>query len=199
MKKRRTLIISLLLIAALALGIGYAGFTTDLTVNGNAVLKSTETSGVVITDVQPIGLATDSAIKVTTQGIGTRTVQVDITGFATTQDSVIIEVTIENPHEFEILLTPPEITEKNNVIKDTNLKYFNFELVPGQALPTSIPKAYYTEGGEFVKPTVTFQYKVSVANVTADAHTVSYTITTDASTRVTAQATPEETQAPAGQ
>ena len=185
MKKRRTLIISLLLIAALALGIGYAGFTSELVISGDAVLNSTETSGVVIKDVQPIGLATDSAIKVTTQGIGTRTAQVDITGFATTQDSVIIEVTIENPHEFEILLTPPEITEKNNTIKDTSLKYFNFELVAGQELPTSIPKAYYQDG-QLVKPTVKFQYKVSVANVTADAHTVSYTITVDASTRATA-------------
>ena len=192
MKKRRTLIISLLLIAALALGIGYAGFTSELVISGDAVLNSTTTSGVVIKEVKTIGLATDSDIKVTTQGVGTRTAQVDITGFATTQDSVIIEVVIENPHEFEILLTPPAITEKNNTIKDTDLKYFNFELVPGQALPTSIEKAYYKDG-ELVKPTVKFQYKVSVANVTADAHTVSYTITTDASTRATAQVTPEDT------
>ena len=35
MKKRRTLIISLLLIAALALGIGYAALSTELTVTGS--------------------------------------------------------------------------------------------------------------------------------------------------------------------
>ena len=39
MKKRRTLIISLLLVAALALGVGYATITRDLSVQGTA--KST--------------------------------------------------------------------------------------------------------------------------------------------------------------
>ena len=51
MKKRRTLIISLLLVAALALGIGYAGFTSELMINGDAVMNSTTTSQVVIESV----------------------------------------------------------------------------------------------------------------------------------------------------
>ena len=36
MKKRRTIIISLLLVAALALGIGYASHTSDITISGTA-------------------------------------------------------------------------------------------------------------------------------------------------------------------
>lgn len=39
MKRRRTLIVSLLLIAALALGIGYAAITDTLTIGGNANVK----------------------------------------------------------------------------------------------------------------------------------------------------------------
>ena len=42
MKKRRTLIISLLLVAALCLGIGYAAVTDTLTINGSASLDGSE-------------------------------------------------------------------------------------------------------------------------------------------------------------
>ena len=40
MKKRRTLIITLLLLAALALGIGYAAYTDELTATGTANVKT---------------------------------------------------------------------------------------------------------------------------------------------------------------
>ena len=52
MKKRRTLIIALLLVAALALGIGYAGFTSQLSVDGEAILNGVSTSEVVITKIE---------------------------------------------------------------------------------------------------------------------------------------------------
>ena len=39
MKRRRTLIVALLLVAALALGIGYAAITDTLTIGGNASVK----------------------------------------------------------------------------------------------------------------------------------------------------------------
>ena len=47
MKKRRTLVISLLLVAALALGIGYAEMSKMLTINGDGILNQKDSSFVV--------------------------------------------------------------------------------------------------------------------------------------------------------
>ena len=53
MKRRRTLIIAVLLIAALALGIGYAAITDTLTIGGNANVKPhTENFSVIFEDIQ---------------------------------------------------------------------------------------------------------------------------------------------------
>ena len=50
MKKRRTTIIALLLIAALALGIGYAAITDTLNIGGNATVKPHQKNFVVVFD-----------------------------------------------------------------------------------------------------------------------------------------------------
>ena len=53
MKKRRNLIIALLLIAALALGIGYAAVTDSLTITGNANVKPHQDNlEVIFTDIK---------------------------------------------------------------------------------------------------------------------------------------------------
>jgi hypothetical protein len=56
MKKRRTLIISLLLVAAIALGVGYAEITDILTINGNANVKPHTTNFVVEFAGEPTNL-----------------------------------------------------------------------------------------------------------------------------------------------
>ena len=61
-------------------------------------------------------------------------------------------------------------------------KYFNIELLNRESIPTSIAKATYVDG-QLVPQTVKFQYKISAVTIPADAHTVSYTITANASTR----------------
>ena len=53
MKKRRSIIIALLLIAALALGIGYAAVTDSLTIGGNATVKPHQDNlDVIFTDIK---------------------------------------------------------------------------------------------------------------------------------------------------
>ena len=179
MKKRRTLIISLLLVAALALGIGYAGFTSELTISGDAVMNATSTSLVNISNVTEVSKNGD--LTLSPENLGSKTVNVDITGFATTQDYIVIEVTVQNPHEFEVSLSAPSLTMQNNDITGGG-KYFNIELLNAASIPTSIAKATYVDG-QLVPQTVTFQYKISAITIPADAHTVSYTITANASTR----------------
>ena len=180
MKKRRTLIISLLLVAALAIGIGYAGFTSELIIKGDAVINGTTNSAVVIKDVDLTGQS-DENIKLEASGEGTKTVQADVTGFDSTTDSALITVTIENPHEFPVTLSTPLITTTNNNITGGGT-YLNIELVNAASIPATIPAATYVEG-TLTPATVTFQYRISVETVTPDAHTVSYTITASASTR----------------
>lgn len=179
MKKRRTLIISLLLVAALALGIGYAGFTSELTINGEAVMNATSTSLVNISNVTEVSKHGD--LTLTSENLGSKTVGVDITGFSTTQDYIVIEVTVENPHEFEVTLSAPSLSMLNNEII-TGGKCFNVELLNAASIPTSIPKATYVDG-QLVPQTITFQYKISVDTIDPNAHTVSYTITASASSR----------------
>ena len=58
MKKRRNLIISLLLIAALALGIGYAGVSDDLFINATANVDPDRASAELSADVQFTGTPT---------------------------------------------------------------------------------------------------------------------------------------------
>ena len=53
MKKRRNLIIALLLIAALALGLGYAAVTDTLSIGGNATVKPHQDNlNVIFTDIK---------------------------------------------------------------------------------------------------------------------------------------------------
>lgn len=185
MKKRRTLIISLLLVAAIALGVGYAGFTSELVISGDAVLKSTETSAVVIqsvTEAQKNG----EEVKLTVSNAPSKTVNADITGFATTQDYIIINVVVANPHEFAVNLTAPSLVAQNNEITGGG-KYFDIELLNKASIPTEIAAATYVDGN-LTPATITFQYKITAKVIPADAHTVSYTISANASTRTNATA-----------
>ena len=179
MKKRRTLIIALLLIAALALGIGYAGFTSELTISGDAVMNSTTTSQVVIEKVEINSKSGD--IELNVSGEETKTVNADLTGFATTQDYVVLDVTVSNPHEFPVTISAPTLTAQNNDITGGS-KYFDIEILNAASIPAEIAAAEYVSG-TLTPKTITFQYKISAKTIPADAHTVSYTITANASTR----------------
>jgi len=181
MKRRKTLIISLLLVAALALGIGYAGFTSELLINGDAVLNGTDTSLVNIKNVE-LTEHNGTDVALTVSNLASKTVNADVTGFRTTQDYAILTVTIENPHEFAVNLSAPVLTENNNTVAGGSDKYLKMELLDQASIPTSIPAATYVSG-TLTPATVTFQYKITPLVIPADAHTVSYTISSFASTR----------------
>ena len=116
MKKRRTLIISLLLVAALALGIGYAGFSIDMLVNGTATMKG-EAPNVVFSKAV-VKSATNDEIE-ERAGIGTvggASIDIDSAGFASVNDELVITLTIKNNHNFDVKVSAPtvELTKVNN-------------------------------------------------------------------------------------
>lgn len=174
MKKRRTLILTLLLVAALALGIGYAGFTSELTLGGEAILGGVSESNVVIKSVAiESGNSSGAHIVANASGEGTKSATVDVTGFEKVGEYAILTVVVENPHEFDVNLTVKDLVEANNIISGTD-KYFTIEYDTSvHPLPTSVDAT----------GTASFQIKVTANVITPDAHTSNFTVGITASTR----------------
>ena len=176
MKKRRTLIISLLLVAALALGIGYAGFTSQLSIGGEAILSGVSESEVVITKIE---IAESSGNHITANANcganGTKAATVDVSGFKDVDEYAVLTVTVSNPHPFAVNTTTPVLVvdEATNKVGTTASKYFDIELVAGQTLPATIA----ADG------TATFQIKVTAKTIDPNAHTTNFTVTFSASSR----------------
>ena len=175
MKKRRTLIVGLLLVAALALGIGYAGFTSDLSVNGEAIINGVSESQVLITSIE---LVTDQS----TAGIqavadcgtnGTKAATVDVTGFDAENEYAVIRVTVTNPHQFAVNMTDPVLTPGATNKVNGEDYYFSYDIIDEDNIPDSIAK----EGPW------TFDVKITCLNVTPDSYTSNFSIAFTASTR----------------
>ena len=179
MKRKRTLIISLLLVAALALGIGYAGFTSQLSIGGEAVLGGVSESQVVITSIElesVSGSITQSDVTVTDNcgDAGTKNATVDVSGFKEVDDTVTLLVTVSNPHAFEVTMSDPLLSypDTTNIISGSDT-YFDFEIVD----PTSIPDTIEAHNE------VTFKVSIKANIITPDAHTSNFNIGFAASTR----------------
>ena len=178
MKKRRTLIVAFVLIAALCLGIGYAGFTSTLLVNGEAILGSTETSKVVISNIEiDTAKANTAGIKIddpAPTGLNTNTAGFTAKGFSKIGDIVYINVTISNPHEFDVKLTEYKLTVTNNDIPGGE-KFFSI---------TNVESGTYVAPTEVAaKGTVVIPVIIKLTGVTADAHTTNFTVSVSATTR----------------
>ena len=92
MKKRRIVIVSLLLIAALALGIGYATLSRELVINSSANLSvNQEDFAILFTDAQSGSNA--ATASVTANGLGGN---YTVTGLSKQGDTVTITYTITN-------------------------------------------------------------------------------------------------------
>ena len=94
MKRRRTLIISLLLVAALALGIGYANMSRVLNINGDGILNRDD-SKFVVEFVDPSSI---TAGKGTVTASGT-TANFDIENMTNAGEITEITLTVENTSE----------------------------------------------------------------------------------------------------
>ena len=157
MKRRRTLVISILLVAALCLGIGYAALTDTLTIGGNANVKPhAENLKVEFTDITEIKKCT-AAIQTDKTVASFTTTQLLTTGdtasakFTVTNNSPELSATIDAP-----------------VITNNNTEYFE--------ITTDFPAAGKTLAkGESMQFTVT----VKLIKTSVEEQACEFTITND--------------------
>ena len=136
MKKRRTMIIALLLVAALALGIGYAGMTGNAIINGNVKNKPHELVLVFSNEngTDPDVKISDSQIDGKDRGVTSSTLVVnDGATFATFNvddlahpgDYVTAAVKVKNTNKYDVeLLSPTDII----TLKTTGLNEDFFDI-----------------------------------------------------------------------
>lgn len=120
MKKRRTTIIAVLLVAALALGIGYAALSDDLQIAGNAAITATEADEAFEADVYfskavmsaEKGTATIGELAVGTNDSDKITIEVAAGALKGQGDSVICAAEITNKGDIDAIVTlgTPAIT-----------------------------------------------------------------------------------------
>ncbi len=103
MKKRRTLIITLMLVAALALGIGYAAFSSEMIINGEADLNATASQ--VVFSAADETAETSANVEVTVGGLDTKSLSLDVTGFQNAGDKAVVQAKIKNPHDFPVTIS----------------------------------------------------------------------------------------------
>ena len=111
MKKRRSLVIAALLVAALALGIGYAAFSSDMSILGEIQMGGIA-SQVVFSDAQVNDEAsTAEVVKTTINGLDSKGLTIDMEGFVHAGHYVIVDVTISNPHDFPVVIESFTLTQ----------------------------------------------------------------------------------------
>ena len=157
MKKRRTLIISLLLVAALCLGIGYAALSRDLQINGSANLQG---NNEVFDSAFISGSITDSEMKDDTKSPatvsvteGSTTASYTIDGLAVENDTVEMTFVVKNSttdvvaHLTGITSTNGElkVTTPNGDVDGSYADYFSKSIKVLNAAGTE-----YVQGQDFV-------------------------------------------------
>lgn len=128
MKKRRTLIIALLLIASLALGIGYAAFTSTMSINGEVqmggIASQVNFSKAEVNDAE----STASVVTTEILGVGTKTLEINMSGFVHAGHKVVIDVVVTNPHDFDVTLINGNITQ-DGAQNPAGVECFKIEVV----------------------------------------------------------------------
>lgn len=116
MKKRRTLVISLLLIAALALGIGYAGVSTQLKIIGTASSDQQAIDVVFTAGKIKTALSDDNDVKAnilakSDAAFTAETIEVKpvVKGLTHKGDSITFTYTISNNNDYAVTLVKPTV------------------------------------------------------------------------------------------
>lgn len=111
MKKRRTLIIAALLVAALALGIGYAATTGQLKIEG-VVSTQQQTFLVQFTDAEVKAHSTGATMVDITSNLPDKVVAFTVNGLSNKDDYLTATFTITNNNQFTMYIT--DITVAND-------------------------------------------------------------------------------------
>lgn len=129
MKKRRTLIISMLLIAALCLGIGYAALATrTLTLTGNASFNSSATHlNVNFVDKLDPALPVGNAEAQATASVAGQTASFNLNGLHKGEKATFTYI-VENQHSADVSAKLTDCVE-------------NYDVVLGTGATTTVPQA----------------------------------------------------------
>ena len=114
MKKRRTLIISLLLVAALCIGIGYAAYTVNLEVSG--VVSVGAPAPLVTFQTVAVDNKTDTVTSGNNFGMdatGGQSIDLNVGGFRNKNDKVVVTYTVKNAHDFDVTVSAPTVSYTN--------------------------------------------------------------------------------------
>lgn len=174
MKRRRTLIISLLLIAALALGIGYAALSTDLTITGTVTntphpIEVVFESGAIVADESLSSAVGTSSLLLTP---GTKTATFDVDGLVHAGDKVVAKFVVVNNNRYAVKLDAPVITETDN----NNLFTATAVWVDDQGTPISGNVIDRLDAGE----KATFKLTIKMDKDTAENYTGTYALSVTA-------------------
>ena len=116
MKKRRTLIIALLLVAALALGVGYATLSTELTVTGSIsntpqAINVTYTEGSIKAGA---GTAAAEAASTVTCTAGAQSATFNASGLTGEGETVSAVFTVKNYNNYDVQMDAPAILSETD-------------------------------------------------------------------------------------
>ena len=177
MKKRRTLVIGLLLVAALALGIGYAGITATLSVNGTAKTTPTDIDIVFIQDGSSISDANaanadrEAAIIAASSlsGFGSTDVTFHAYNLRDQGDSVTAVLVIENKSNYAVTLSAPSLVSEPTNFTITMGNYAN---VAGSDAYNSSTKVLAAGGKVQFTVTATLKNTITTAGEVSETFTV---------------------------
>ena len=177
MKKRRTLIISLLLIAALCLGIGYASITRDLYVQGTAKTTPADinvvfTDGTSVTDAEAADVARETAIMAASSvgSTGDKVISFNAFGLTNPTESVTAVFHVKNNNSYPVTLTAPAVESgDSNTLNHFAVTVGKLQtMVDGTA--TDLTGNLAAGGTAFFTVTVTLNSNDSAAEISESFH-----------------------------
>lgn len=183
MKKRRTLIISLLLVAAMAIGVGYAALATELRITGDIA------SAAVKFDVQFISstmsISTDNtadpdARKAEIQSVssagttGASMIHLKAAGLKEAGDAVTYTLVLENKSDVNVTVSALQLidTDTSSVIDMTDTAALNTHFAPFTFKVTGWDATEELEPGD----TITVTIEIELAETSNVAATHAYTL-----------------------
>ena len=113
MKKRRNLIISILLVAALALGVGYASLTDTLDIQGTAEVNQAAAEESFNQDVYFSAVSTGTGYTASINADNNDKATFTVTGLKDKGETISITYTIKNDGDLPAVVTPKLLQNSN--------------------------------------------------------------------------------------
>ena len=169
MKKRRTLIIAILLVAALALGIGYAALSTELTVTGSVTNQPHPINVVYTGNAQVVRVTGDLEEAATASNVictaNAKSATFNVSKLAHNGDFVVASFEVINYNEYKVQMENPTVSYTGDEFYEVETYWVNAQGARQDAAP------------ELSKDqTATFYVKVMMNKTTAESLSGDFTV-----------------------